>query len=83
MLYFLSFSYDKDAGSDQVIVMKLSQEELGKVVGASRQKLNPALKTLEREQLLDVHFGSISLRSRAAIVQRYGHLLQAIDPAGG
>lgn len=80
MLYFLSFSYDKDAGGAQAIVMQLSQEELGKIVGASRQKLNPALKALEREQLLDVHFGGLTLRSRAAILQRYGHLLQALDP---
>ncbi len=81
MLYFLSFSYEKEAADDQAVFMKLSQEELGKIVGASRQKLNPALKSLEREQLLDVHIGGLSLRSRAAIVQRYGHLLDAIDPA--
>lgn len=49
MLYFLSCSHDKDASDTQPIFMKLSQEELGKVVGACRQKLNPALKAPEKE----------------------------------
>ncbi|MGQ0698608.1 MAG: Crp/Fnr family transcriptional regulator [Panacagrimonas sp.] len=77
MLWFLSFGHDKDADDSLPIVLKLSQEELGKVVGASRQKLNPALKTLERERLLSVQFGSVTLRSRASIREHYGHLLDA------
>lgn len=77
MLYFLSFGHDKDADESAPIVLKLSQEELGRVVGASRQKLNPALKTLERENLLTVNFGSVTLRSRACILDRYRHLLEA------
>ena len=75
MLWFLSFGHDKDADESMPIVLKLSQEELGKVVGASRQKLNPALKALEREHLLSVQFGSVTLRSRASIREKYGHLL--------
>lgn len=75
MLYFLSLSHEKEATDNEPILLKLSQEELGKVVGASRQKLNPALKALEREQLLEVQFGGVKLHSRAAIVQGYGYLL--------
>jgi CRP-like cAMP-binding protein len=75
MLWFLSFGHDKNADESVPIVLKLSQEELGKVVGASRQKLNPALKALERERLLTVQFGSVTLRSRASIRERYGNLL--------
>lgn len=75
MLWFLSFGHDKDADDDAPVVLKLSQEELSKVVGASRQKLNPALKALEQEGLLTVQFGSLSLRGRGAIRERYGYLL--------
>lgn len=75
MLYFLSFSHDKEAPGGQPIFMKLSQEELGKVVGASRPKLNQALKALEKDALLDVRFGGVTLRSRNGIEQAYGHLL--------
>ena len=77
MLYFLSFGYEKRATDIEPVVMKLSQEELGRVVGASRQKLNPALKALEKEQLLEVQFGGVTLRSRACILERYGHLLDS------
>lgn len=74
MLWFLSFGHDKDADDDAPVVLKLSQEELGKVVGASRQKLNPALKALEKEGLLSVKFGSLTLHGRAAIRAHYGYL---------
>lgn len=79
MLWFLSFGHDKDADDDAPIVLRLSQEELGKVVGASRQKLNPALKALEREKLLTVQFGSVTLGSRAAVREHYGALLDLGD----
>lgn len=80
MLYFLSFGHEKDTADGEPIIMSLSQEELGKAVGASRQKLNPALKALEKEQLLEVRFGGLVLRSRACIVERYGYLLEPLRP---
>ena len=43
-----------EPGDDAPIAMRLSQEELGKVVGASRQKLNPALKELAAEAGMEV-----------------------------
>ena len=66
MLYFLSFSHKKEANDTQPITLKLSQEELGKVVGASRQKLNPASKALQHEGLLEVRIGGLTLHSRRA-----------------
>lgn len=83
MLYFLSFGHDKASDATHPVVLKLTQEALGKVVGASRQKLNPVLKALEQEQLVEVRFGSLMLRSRAAIVERYGHLLIPGGVGGG
>ena len=75
MLWFLSFGHDKEADDTSPIILKISQEELGKAVGASRQKLNPALKALERERLLTLQFGSVTLHSRALIREHYGSLL--------
>lgn len=83
MLYFLSWGHDKEADAHSPIVLRLSQAELGKAVGASRQKLNPVLKALEREQLLEVRFGALALLGRARIVAHYGYLLAAAgDPDG-
>lgn len=75
MLYFLSFSHDRQVADSEPVFMAMSQTELGKVVGASRQKLNPSLKALEQEGLIDIRSGGLSLRSRTAVVARYGHLL--------
>ena len=75
MLYFLSFGHDKESDDSRPVELRLTQEALGKVVGASRQKLNPVLKALQGEQLVEVKFGSLTLRSRAAVVERYAHLL--------
>lgn len=77
-LYFLSLSYAKEAPDSVPIVMNLSQEELSKVVGSSRQKLNPALKALEKEGLLTVRLGGVTLNSRICFVQCYGYLLETI-----
>jgi len=79
MLYVLSLSYGKGAPDTDPVVMSLSQEELSKVVGSSRQKLNPALQELAREGLLEVKFGGVTLGSRAGLVERYGYLLNAIS----
>lgn len=76
MLWFLSYGHDKDSDDRKTIVLRLSQEELGKVVGISRQKLNPVLKTLEREGLLSIGFGCVSLKSRASFRSRYAALLE-------
>lgn len=75
MLYFLSFGHDKDAGEQQPVRIALSQQALAQVVGASRQKLNPVLKALRAEGLVDTAVGELTLASRAAVVARYGHLL--------
>lgn len=77
-LYFLSLSYEKEAPDSAPIVMNLTQEELSKVVGSSRQKLNPALKELEREGLLSVRLGGVTLNNRACLVEGYGYLLETI-----
>ncbi len=77
MLYFLSLSYEKESPNTASVMMSLSQDELSKVVGVSRQKLNPALKGLEREGLLQIKLGGLILHSRAQLAERYGNLLAA------
>ena len=80
-LYLLSFSHDGNVGPGDPILLPISQEELSKVVGSSRQKLNAALKTLAQEGLVEVQFGGLRLPSRRRIVEQYGHLM-SLPPAG-
>jgi CRP/FNR family transcriptional regulator, cyclic AMP receptor protein len=41
--------------------MKLAQEELGYLTGVSRQRVNQALQALEREALLKVEYGGVTI----------------------
>ena len=80
-LYMLSFSHGKRSGASTDIVIEMSQEALSKLLGASRQNLNRALKELEREQLLAVGYGAIHLPGLEAIRQHYPYLVDVAQPA--
>ncbi len=41
--------------------LQISQEEIGYLSGASRQRVNQALQVLEREKLLKVEYGGITI----------------------
>jgi CRP/FNR family cyclic AMP-dependent transcriptional regulator len=43
-------------------VLQISQEEIGNLVGLSRQRVNRALKLLEDAGLLQVDYGGIRVR---------------------
>ena len=51
--------------------LPVSQEELGQLVGLSRQRVNQALKCLEAEGLLRVEYGSVSVLDLARL-RTYG-----------
>ena len=51
--------------------LPVSQEELGQLVGLSRQRVNQALKCLENEGLLRVEYGSVSVLDLARL-RTYG-----------
>lgn len=78
-LYTLSF--DGNRTGDAEIVIRMSQEELGKVMAASRQSLNRLLRELEREGLISLGYGTIRLPGRDRISQRYGYLVGAENPS--
>lgn len=80
-LYMLSFSHGKRSAASTDIVIEMSQEALSKLLGASRQNLNRALKELEREQLLAVGYGAIHLPGLEAIRQHYPYLVDVAQPA--
>ncbi len=73
-LYRLAHSHGCLDESEHLYVA-ISQEELGRMLGASRQSINKELKTLAREGSVDLRYGKIYLTDLAGMEQRYGHLL--------
>lgn len=56
--------------------VRLPQEYLARMLGVSRQTINKALRALERERVLALHYAEIEIIDMAALVAKAG----AIDP---
>lgn len=79
-LYLQAFSHGLSA-TDERVLISLSQEELAKLLGTSRQNLNKVLKELEREGLLQLSYGGVCLMGLEPIRRRYGYLVDVDQPA--
>ncbi len=80
-LYMLSFSHGQHDESSDEILIEMSQDELSKMLVASRQNLNRALKELEREGLLRLGYGAIRVLGLEGINRHYGYLVNVNQPA--
>lgn len=56
--------------------VRLPQEYLARMLGVSRQTVNKALRALERERVLALHYAEIEIVDMAALIARAG----AVDP---
>jgi CRP/FNR family transcriptional regulator, cyclic AMP receptor protein len=81
LLYTLSFSQGPCTSGQDEILIRFSQEELSKMLAASRQNLNRALKELEREGVLALGYGGLKLNGLDGIRRSYGHLVDVAQPA--
>jgi CRP-like cAMP-binding protein len=51
------------------ISLQLAQEELAQLLGASRQRVNQELKTMEREEVIRIEPAGLIVRDRAALLR--------------
>jgi CRP-like cAMP-binding protein len=58
-----------DDGSQMRIGLQLAQEELAQLLGASRQRVNQELKTMEREGTIRIEPGGLVVLDRAALMR--------------
>jgi len=56
-------------GSEIRIGLHLAQEELAQLLGASRQRVNQELKTMERENAIRIEPGGLVIKDRAALMK--------------
>jgi CRP/FNR family cyclic AMP-dependent transcriptional regulator len=56
-------------GSEMRISLQLAQEELAQLLGASRQRVNQELKTMEREEVIRIEPGGLVVRNRNALMR--------------
>jgi CRP/FNR family transcriptional regulator, cyclic AMP receptor protein len=58
-----------DNANEMRISLHLAQEELAQLLGASRQRVNQELKTMEREQYIRIEPGGLIVRDGAALMR--------------
>ncbi|MBS0599138.1 MAG: winged helix-turn-helix domain-containing protein, partial [Proteobacteria bacterium] len=51
------------------ISLQLAHEELAQLLGASRQRVNQELKTMEREEVIRIEPAGLIVRDRAALLR--------------
>jgi CRP/FNR family transcriptional regulator, cyclic AMP receptor protein len=56
-------------GREVRIGLQLAQEELAQLLGASRQRVNQELKTMEREEVIRIEPGGLVVRNRDALMK--------------
>ena len=56
-------------GSEVRIGLHLAQEELAQLLGASRQRVNQELKSMEREEVIRIEPGGLVIRNRPALMR--------------
>lgn len=82
MLYILSFDQAQPVeAADGGTLIRLSQDELAKMLAASRQTLNRLLRTLEQEGLVSLGYRTIRLAPRPQLERSYGYLFGTTEPA--
>ena len=65
-----AYGEDLDAPDAEVrITLQLAQEELAHLLGASRQRVNQELKSMERENVIRVEPGGLVVRDRRALMR--------------
>ena len=55
--------------SEMRIGLQLAQEELAQLLGASRQRVNQELKSMEREEAIRIEPGGLVVRDRNALMR--------------
>jgi CRP/FNR family transcriptional regulator, cyclic AMP receptor protein len=55
--------------SEMRIGLQLAQEELAQLLGASRQRVNQELKSMEREEIIRIEPGGLVVRDRQALMR--------------
>ena len=56
-------------GGEMRIGLQLAQEELAQLLGASRQRVNQELKSMEREEAIRIEPGGLVIRNREALMR--------------
>jgi CRP-like cAMP-binding protein len=73
----MGHSVGKIAEDGRATIEGISHDELGKMVGATRQSVGRELKKLEQEGSIEIQYGKLIIGDIAAFGEHYDRLLSA------
>lgn len=68
MLIGLIGTYGKQISSDIKIDLRLSQEELGLMLGTTRQTINKIIQSWQKQAVIDMHYGFITIKNKPQLM---------------
>ena len=60
-------TYGKQMGDDIKIDLRLSQEELGFMLGTTRQTINKIIQSWQKQEFIDMHYGFITIKNQSEL----------------
>jgi CRP-like cAMP-binding protein len=67
MLMGLIGTYGKQVNGDIKIDLRLSQEELGFMLGTTRQTINKIIQSWQKQEFIDMHYGFITIKNQSEL----------------
>lgn len=68
MLMGLIGTYGKQVGDDIKIDLRLSQEEIGFMLGTTRQTVNKIIQSWQKQAIIDMHYGFITIKNQSQLM---------------
>ena len=68
MLIGLIGTYGKQIDNDIKIDLRLSQEEIGFMLGTTRQTVNKIIQSWQKQAIIDMHYGFITIKDKSQLV---------------
>lgn len=68
MLIGLISNYGEQVGGDIKIDLRLSQEELGFMLGTTRQTINKIIQSWQKQGTIDMHYGFITIKNKPQLL---------------
>ena len=68
MLVGLIGTYGKQIDGDIKIDLRLSQEEIGFMLGTTRQTVNKIIQSWQKQAIIDMHYGFITIKDQSKLI---------------
>jgi CRP-like cAMP-binding protein len=74
-IHRIAVSRSVNENNDNDVLIDISHEELGRILGASRQSISKELKQMEKDGLLEIKYGKVIIKGSHIFSSQYDYLI--------